>query len=686
ESRKVDIEEVRLIAPRADLSSGVRRVLAALERAQTRILEEPLPDAQASGNLAAVRSPGARIDPFDRSLQLVRCHAPREAARKVAAALAADPGLGETLFIAPDGIVDEALAELGLPALGARSAHDTGALAELLPMTLKLAWSPVDPQLALDWLSLPDLPLGRSIARRLAETLATWPAVGNPTWLAIADAERKKDADPAQPVGLTLDTVFVPVAERRGEARIKELLPRIDLLERWAAQRAATSPAHEQVVAQAKALRGRFKVAELRRLTLPRLEAVLASVVGDEGTARRPASAGYTGVGLPGGVAGPARRVIWWGFIDAESPRRARVNLRASEQRALASIGVELPPLSTDVRAAASRARRSLHQTQETLILVAPQHDESGEPAYPHPLWDEIVGKLQDPREARHLLVDEPRFAEAIARTVVQVPVPEAPRWAYRTSLPLLVRPVESPTSLQKLLGCSFSYAVDYIGRLGARSPSRLAAENRLFGLLAHAVLAETAKEGALAKDGAGRAALGILDRTLTTHAALLLLPDHQQDLVLLRDAVGGAAELVSRVMQAEGLKIHAVEQEIRADLGARALRGTPDILLEDPRGKLILLDFKWSGESYRREELRSGTALQLAAYAALLKRRGRSIRALGYVILEGKCLLIRGDELAFAQRIRPEPLDLTWAAAERGWTERAAELSRGEVYADGVE
>ncbi|MDC3959013.1 PD-(D/E)XK nuclease family protein [Polyangium jinanense] len=682
EGRSVDVEEVRLLVPKATLSAAWQRVLAPLERAGVRIVSEPLSDAQAAGNLAAARGEGARITPGDPSLQLVRCHGPREGARMLAAALAADPGLGQTLFIGPDGILDEALAEFGLPTLGASSAHDAGALAALLPLTLQLAWGPVDPQLALDWLTLPDHPLDRTVAARLAATLEVWPAVGNPLWRAVSN-----EVPGGESFRAILDTVFVPIADRHAQIRVHDLLPRVELLERWASLHAATSPAHALVVAQAEALRGRFELAELRRLSPPRLDAVLASVVGNGAAMRRPALSGYAGVGLPGGVAGPARRIVWWNFHDAGS-RRSHVSLRASERQALASIGVFLPSLGDETRAAAARARRPLHQAEETLILVAPHQDEIGEARPLHPLWDEIAGRLHDGRYRRHLHFEAPTLGKPAARTTVVVTRAERPSREHHASRPPSPRPAESPSSLQKLLGCSFCYALDYMGRIRPRTSPRLVVESRLHGLLAHEVLAAASREGVFPSESEGdarQATLAILDRLLPTHAALLLLHGHQQELLLLRDAVGGAAALLARVMHAEGLRIHTVEQEIRAELGPGVLRGTPDLVLEDPRKRLVLLDFKWSGEAYRRGELRGATSLQLAAYAMLLGRAGHEIRSLGYLILRSQRLLVRGAAIAFAEQIRPELLDETWTATEHAWARRTAELSRGEIQADGV-
>jgi len=681
-SRRVDIEHVQLFAPKTAWPVAWQRVLTLLVQAGTRVTVDPLPTARAAGNLAALRSPPAFVHTNDTTLQLVRCHGPREAARLVASALAADSAIDNTVFVGPDAILDEALAEFGLPTLGARPAHDVSALAALLPVTLQLAWGPLDPQLALDWLTLPDKPLETTLAARLAETLGVWPAVGNPAWRAVVNQLPKNDS-----ARTVLQTVFAPLADRQSQIRVRDFLPRIELLLHWASARAASSSAYALVVTQAQLLRRRFTVAELNRLTPPKLDAVLASIINDAAKGQYPAHAGYASVGLPGGVSGPAQRIIWWNFHESNA-RRTRLTLRASERRALAAIGVTLPSLGEVVGYAASRARRPLLQATESLVLVAPHHDEPGEPAQLHPLWDEVIGRLHNSRDERHLVVNIPVFHKPIARTKVLVGSPVPPLRTHRASLPLAPRAADSPSSLSKLLGCSYSYALDYIGRLRPCPSPRLVVEARLHGLLAHEVLAEAARRsGFLGRthDEARQLTLSILDAYLPTHAALLMLHGYQQDLVLLRDALGRTAELLARVMVAEGLRIHAIEEEVRTDVAGRVLRGTPDLVLIDSRDRLILLDFKWSGETYRREELRSGTFLQLAAYAMMLERSGHAVRSLGYLILRSGHLLIRGEPLAFAERIGSSGASETWIAAERAWQQRITEISRGELHAAGV-
>ncbi len=683
--RSVDIEAVTLFVDEAALSQAWREVFAALAKGGTRVGRASLTEASSTGNLLAIRSPGARLDPADHGVQLLRTAGPREAARIVAAALAADPGLGDTVFIGADGVLDAALSEFGLPTLGATAAHQASALSELVPMTVGLAWSPMDPGLAHDWLALPDGPIPRLVARKLAATLERWPAVGNPEWLAVLEESRaSEDRDAAECVRACA-LFFSPLSDRQHPVRVRDLIPRVEELERWAMRSAKTSAAHAEVAEQARALRRRFQLADLSRLGPAALDAVLASVTGGGERSRFVPEVGYASVGRAGGLVAPIRRTIWWNFLDEGSQRRGVVPLRESERRALASIGVVERPLADLVRQRALRATRPPQQTTETLLLIAPYRDDTGEPAHPHSLWAEIVGRLHDPRDAQHLLRDAPTLRRPIARKTEAVCSPATAMWQSQTSFPLTPRKVESPSSLSKLLGCSFAYAVEYLGRVRSRATTPPTVDNRLFGQLAHEVFARLASDGAILDPQASERALEVLHQILPDHGAILLMPGHQQELVELRVALASSATALGKFVVHEGLTVHAVEAELTASTGVGELRGTPDLVLADATGALVLIDLKWSGDSYRRDELRSGTALQLAAYGALLEAKGGVVRSVGYLILRTGRILLRGAGSTHAELVHPALLKDTWSGVQRAWAERVSQVGRGQVYAEGV-
>ena len=104
------------------------------------------------------------------------------------------------------------------------------------------------------------------------------------------------------------------------------------------------------------------------------------------------------------------------------------------------------------------------------MLLVAPRRGADGDPAFPHPLWEELCAAM--PSEA-----DEAR----LARSQVQLPRAGAftrplravvsPRRQWTTARQdVALRPVESPSSLEAMLRCSFRWALTYPGRYGAVS------------------------------------------------------------------------------------------------------------------------------------------------------------------------------------------------------------------------
>ncbi len=140
--------------------------------------------------------------------------------------------------------------------------------------------------------------MDRGLAGRLATTLAEWPATGNPSWQMVVNA-LPKDNHTREVVRI----IFAPLADRQTQIRVRDLLPRIELVERWAATQRSTLGI-ALVLEQARALRGRFALAELSRLSPAKLDAVLASVLGESTTTCRTAQAGFVSVGLSGGR--------WW--------------------------------------------------------------------------------------------------------------------------------------------------------------------------------------------------------------------------------------------------------------------------------------------------------------------------------------------------------------------------------------
>ena len=160
-----------------------------------------------------------------------------------------------------------------------------------------------------------------------------------------------------------------------------------------------------------------------------------------------------------------------------------------------------------------------------------------------------------------------------------------------------------------------------------------------------------------------------------------LLLPRYQVDRGELRAVTVNAARELAALIEETGASIRGVELEASRTLAGLPVRGRADLVLEAPD---VVIDLKW-GISRYRDKLRTGTALQLAAYAELLAR-GRKRPEAAYFALRRQVLLGEpGCSLPNAEILGEVGVRDTWRGATRALAERLDELNRGDLAAPGA-
>lgn len=221
--RDLALIEVQLSADPGSVAPGeaerVRRVLEALDGGQVLpehrlILDEPvrewprswrallerlrvepaqpapLPSSESQSLQEAQRAVAANAAvsyPTDASVRFARAASATLGCRAVAALLAEDAEqLPSTVILCEDHdtalLMDECMAEAGLPTLGIASRDPAQPALQILPLVLELCWEPVDPQLLLDFLNLPIAPIPRRLAWPLADALADQPGLDSRAW------------------------------------------------------------------------------------------------------------------------------------------------------------------------------------------------------------------------------------------------------------------------------------------------------------------------------------------------------------------------------------------------------------------------------------------------------------------------------------------------------------------------
>lgn len=276
---------------------------------------------------------------------------------------------------------------------------------------------------------------------------------------------------------------------------------------------------------------------------------------------------------------------------------------------------------------------------------------------------------------------------EAKALTIEAI----APKWTARHDWnvdpgTIKLRAVESPSALEKVLGCLFSYTLHYGAKLKTGQLEALSDGNRLSGKIAHKVFQEVFGPGRHPQpDEAKKLAAQAVERILPSYAATLLESEQRWVVAQMSGTIVNAAGEYAEFLRSNKLEILRVETEKSDSLvGSTKLNGTPDHVLGVDGKPTLIMDHKWGGGKYKYNDLKGGTALQLSMYS-YLERVGGTYPDVGYYILEDQRVLLLGLDKDRAQSIDgPSAQDVFNSALEEV-KKRTALLEQGKISADGV-
>ncbi len=628
--------------------------------------------AQANSNLAAYQQvlssaegSVSRIDKNDGTLQLLRAAGPALAAEHVAAWLKAIPEheRRRVVIINPEPVLDDALRRFGLPTSGAAGQTTDNVLLHILPLVLELCWEPPDPQRVLELLMLPVSPIPLWLRRKLIMALQEWPAVGSPRWQSEYEQWQQEFAEnypsSAEAVFARLNRLFAGMRASRQEGiSVEILLPYIQTLRQWiygrlsAPEQAAasaeslenedageasnqatpenapaTKAAWEAALAQLEAFDRLVALAQTSPISPPLLEKFLQQATGEVLRPQIwPAEAGLWAVERPGAVAGPADIIIWWNFTRAAAEALETIALTPRERACLAEQGIILPEVSLAAQSLGQRWRRPLEQATQALLLVCPYYDSQGEPAYPHPLWDELEGKTQPPQLLQRLIVSKPAPLQDCAPACSSRPALPVPRAQAQYTVPgglIQPRAEESASGLECLISCPLRWVLQNAAKIWPAPSCRLSAGERLVGELVHYIIAQLLAEiqqgEAISGEQAYGRALALFDALAPQLAAPLFMPGNDSLRARARWHAAASAQALVNWLQQNQLALVALETEQTAAFGEIQLKGRPDLIVQGPQIGQGIVDLKWAGASYQRDNLRNGAAVQLACYSHLV-------------------------------------------------------------------
>lgn len=710
------IRRIRLIDPRAVHSVGWRRLLERLEECGVAIEQlSALPAAAEGTSLGRLQRWMAGIGPIDGQPDgtvTIATSASAALAAEVTGHWFAERGDREAILIAQDAdthLLDHGLCGAGQPRAGrSRASAHRGSLQVLL-LAFKVAWAPFDPRALMELLVFPTSPIAAKAARRLAGALEETPGRGgtawNQAWTEIGErelAEAEGDSGNLKKAHGRLERWHAwadpELADPVAGMPLKAALDICDRTVAWARVRHELDGDPLYLATAALATDVRKALVALGRDALPRtlVERIIdqALDIGHDNPMADAEAARWRCVPHPGGVWGPTNTVVWWNFRATQEALQQQPWSKA-ERRELADRGCPPDDPGISARAASAAWERAVLNATEHLLLIAGGLDAGDDQAL-HPLTHRIA-------PATDRLAISIRIEDALSRDRISIagieltrepvalrPLPERRAlWTTPTGYAERLNDLShSATSFEAGLGCHLMWALKHVARLRPGRVRSIPDANQLLGNLAHALAHEIFRPGAPpAPDAAERSARELLDGLVDGIAAPLRLPELAAQLADARERLPAAMAALATTLTLNDLVVEASEHQVSATFeNALAVRGAVDLVARDRNGDYVIIDLKWTRSPKKRfEELKEGTAVQLATYGAMVA--GEAPYRAGYFLLNQRQFATLADSGLIGRTVEGQrSFKDTWTAIGKSWRRLGEVADAGGLVACGVE
>jgi ATP-dependent helicase/nuclease subunit B len=593
----------------------------------------------------------------DATFRHVRTRSEAAAVEFIAAALAKSPDkLSTTVVCCEDDELalrlDACLSRIGLPTTGASAWSRAHPVLQVLPLSLALGWTPVDPQVLLGFLTLPVLPIPRKATFKLANALTREPGLGSGEWdQAVADL-CSEESDPKGELRERLDVWFHCDRTPRGSDMASRLIrTRCALVARWAAGRAALLEQDAEAppgliealhaAAGQAALLGELAECQGASLSESQLARLLEEALAN-GAETNPfieAEGGPIRVRSLSEIDGPCDRLIWLGPGTEDT---AGCRWSSGQLRELRAAGVLMDDGSKVLSSLRSAETRGFcHVKESFLTVVLPQDLEKRW----HPLWLAVRGLLPKP-ETEHPLVLEDLVmtgdATALAPfgfehhdVVIEPPQKARPLWNIPANL-LSDRDTVSASELHDRLACPLKWTLHYPAKIRPGSMAELPDDHQLKGTFCHSIFERVFGGGAElpALDAAVAQALAVFDERLPLDAAPLAQPNKYLERQRLRSQIENATRVFVSTLASGGYRIVGIEVALAGNAFGKPLNGWIDCVAKRNNGEEAIIDFKYGGRSKYHALIAEGRAVQLASYAYGRSTAGGAFPAVAYLVL----------------------------------------------------
>lgn len=643
----------------------------------------------------------------DNSVMLIEANDMAEAARLTRNIIAKHFGEASDtiplLLCQNDGhIIDEHFEDAGLPRAGFSQNSPWRPVFQVLPLALELLWDPVSPRKLIQFLTNPVCPLPTRARYRLGNLIAEKPGIGSDAWEETVQSlvEKEKDEKAGNKLRKSIES-WLECKRFNAETGIdtKVILGRIASVSIWlgsamsindneniqslfAIAKGQAEDLSNAVQRLSRYNDGRLTQANLRRL-IDDIRGVGAPVL-DRDRQLAVKRGSISSATNPASILGGVSKLIWTGLSGENLLSLPFVT--DSEREALIEHDVIFMPEALHLKSVSDYELRPLRHAEDQLILIALKNRQAD-----HPLWSRITTNNPD---LKVLTSEEAQTRLCIDKTSLNALALPAKQREWKLPRKFAYKPPDysSYSSLDKFLYKPHQWILSYPASIKTGSLVIADEGNLLKGQLAHRLI-EIYLDQHKNLQSADLSKIDLwteetLPELLKQEGAILLEEGAFRECVEFQNIMKLAMNSLVKQMVAAGLSATETEKWEEAQFIGGSLQGSIDILAKTPNGKDVIIDIKYGGLPYRREELEKSQYLQLATYDRL---NGGEPYLSYFIIRNAQILNLAHDFFKDGERVDPE-LGLTpddyWSNIELMWSHREKALKNGyiEVPVEGTE
>ena len=365
-------------------------------------------------------------------------------------------------------------------------------------------------------------------------------------------------------------------------------------------------------------------------------------------------------VHMPASVVRPANDIIWWNFVDSKT-NAGFGNWYRNERNFLSLNNVNFESAENQNTRLLWQRMQPVLKTRKRLLLVIP-HFIDGKDQLPHPLWGDLCAALGEnnlnalsvnPDNNTNLdflgnFFSLPAFEKLQSRMLT---IPK-PYFYLKDTKSIQLDQKQSFTSLNALLYYPYQWLFNYQAKFRKASILSVTKDRRLMGNIAHSVF-----EGlfnAVKISGHHWKKSEVFEwidlnipSLFETEGAVLLMYGKEPERIGITNKIKFSAWALLSAVQKNGWSVMETEMKVKGNMAGLEINGIVDLVLIRGNEKAIV-DLKWGGGTFRKDQLRNNTDLQLVIYSKLLDIQMDWAHTAFFILESGK--LIARNNLAFEE------------------------------------